>query len=94
VQCGTARQIIANPVSDYVADFVAHMNPLSVLTARDVMERGVTQASQSVDAETPVKTIMAAMRDGAGEIAVTEAGARIGVLRAAHVMGRLVNPRG
>jgi glycine betaine/proline transport system ATP-binding protein len=94
VQCGTARQIIANPVSDYVADFVAHMNPLSVLTARDVMEPGVTQASQSVDAETPVKTIMAAMRDGAGEIAVTEAGARIGVLRAAHVMGRLVNPRG
>jgi glycine betaine/proline transport system ATP-binding protein len=24
VQCGTAREIIANPVSDYVADFVAH----------------------------------------------------------------------
>jgi glycine betaine/proline transport system ATP-binding protein len=40
VQCGTAREIIANPVSDYVADFVAHMNPLSVLTARDVMEPG------------------------------------------------------
>jgi glycine betaine/proline transport system ATP-binding protein len=28
VQCGTAREIIANPISDYVADFVAHMNPL------------------------------------------------------------------
>jgi glycine betaine/proline transport system ATP-binding protein len=27
VQCGTAREIIANPVSEYVADFVAHMNP-------------------------------------------------------------------
>ena len=40
VQCGTAREIIANPVSEYVAEFVAHMNPLGVLTARDVMEAG------------------------------------------------------
>ena len=28
VQIGTAREIIASPVNDYVADFVAHMNPL------------------------------------------------------------------
>lgn len=94
VQIGTARDIIANPVSEYVADFVAHMNPLTVLTARDVMEPGETAASLSVDCETPVKTVMEAMRDGAAEIAVTENGARIGVLRAGYVMGRLINPRG
>ncbi|MFN7222762.1 MAG: choline ABC transporter ATP-binding protein [Paracoccaceae bacterium] len=94
VQCGTAREIIANPVNDYVQDFVAHMNPLSVLTARDVMVAGDTAALQSVGAETPVKDIMAAMRDGAGEIAVVENGARIGVLRAGALMGRLINPRG
>ncbi|NJM81646.1 MAG: choline ABC transporter ATP-binding protein [Tabrizicola sp.] len=93
VQCGTAREIIANPVSDYVADFVAHMNPLEVLTARDVMQAGATAAALSVDAETPVKAVMEAMRDGAGEIGVTEAGKPIGVLRAGHVMGRLLNPR-
>ena len=40
VQCGTAREIIANPASDYVQEFVAHMNPLGVLTARDVMQPG------------------------------------------------------
>jgi glycine betaine/proline transport system ATP-binding protein len=94
VQCGTAREIIANPVSDYVAAFVAHMNPMSVLTARDVMELGETSAGVSVDAETPVRDVMAAMRDGATEMAVTQAGARIGVLRARFVMGRLINPRG
>ncbi|MES2667237.1 MAG: choline ABC transporter ATP-binding protein [Pseudomonadota bacterium] len=94
VQIGTARDIIANPVSEYVADFVAHMNPLTVLTARDVMEPGETGASLSVDCETPVKTVMEAMRDGAAEIAVTENGARVGVLRAGYVMGRLINPRG
>ncbi len=94
VQCGTAREIIAKPVSDYVAEFVAHMNPLGVLTARDVMEVGHTTASLSLDVETPVKQVMAAMRDGASEIAVTENGARVGVLRGGHMMGRLINPRG
>ncbi|MBL4918234.1 choline ABC transporter ATP-binding protein [Szabonella alba] len=94
VQCGTARDIIANPVSDYVADFVAHMNPLSVLTARDVMEPGESTATHQMAAETPVRQVMEALRDGAAEIAVTEQGRRIGVLRAAHVMGRLLDPRG
>lgn len=94
VQCGTAREIIANPVSDYVADFVAHMNPMSVLTARDVMESGPSDVGAEVDAETPVRAVMALMRDGATEIAVTAQGARIGVLRAPSVMGRLIDPRG
>ena len=94
VQCGTAREIIANPVSEYVADFVAHMNPLSVLTARDVMRLGPSSAARAVDAETPVKVVMELFRDGAEELAVTQAGSGIGAIRAADVMGRLVNPRG
>jgi glycine betaine/proline transport system ATP-binding protein len=93
VQCGTARQIIANPINDYVQEFVAHMNPLSVLTARDVMVPGDTAADRSVAAETPVRAIMGMIRDGATEIAVVEHGARIGVLRAGAIMGRLLNPR-
>ena len=93
VQIGTAREIIANPVDAYVQEFVAHMNPLSVLTARDVMVAGETSAAHAVAAETPVREIMAMMRDGAGEMAVEEHGARIGVLRAGAVMGRLINPR-
>ncbi|MFN4156296.1 MAG: choline ABC transporter ATP-binding protein [Paracoccaceae bacterium] len=93
VQIGTARQIIANPVDDYVQEFVAHMNPLSVLTARDVMVAGESSSAHVVGAETPVREIMAMMRDGAGEMAVEENGAHIGVLRAGAVMGRLINPR-
>ena len=98
VQIGTARAIIANPVSDYVADFVAHMNPLAVLTARDVMEpflsdRGPTSAPQSVDAELPVKDVMAALAAGTPELTVTHDGAAIGRIRAASLMSRLINPR-
>jgi glycine betaine/proline transport system ATP-binding protein len=93
VQCGTAREIIANPVSEYVADFVAHMNPLSVLTARDVMAPGAGTAGAAIDAETPVRTVMELMRDGATELTVLEAGSPIGAIRPADVMGRLINPR-
>ena len=92
VQIGTAREIIANPVSDYVAEFVAHMNPLGVLTARDVMEHGVSTAP-AVDAELPVKQVMALLSQGATELAVTENGQPVGVVRAASLMARLINPR-
>lgn len=93
VQIGTAREIIANPVSDYVADFVAHMNPLGVLTARDVMEHAETSAPAAVDAELPVKAVMELLAKGVTELAVTSNGARIGVVRSASLMGRLINPR-
>jgi glycine betaine/proline transport system ATP-binding protein len=93
VQIGTAREIIANPISDYVADFVAHMNPLAVLTARDVMETGDTNAPAAVDAELPVKAVMELMAKGVAELAVTQNGAKIGVVKAASLMGRLINPR-
>jgi glycine betaine/proline transport system ATP-binding protein len=93
VQCGTAREIIANPVSDYVADFVAHMNPLGVLTARDVMGPG-DAPGREIAPETPVKTIMEALRGAEDTLVVAEAGQRLGVIRSEDVMARLLNPRG
>jgi len=37
VQYGTPQEIILNPANDYVARFVAHMNPLNVMTASSLM---------------------------------------------------------
>jgi glycine betaine/proline transport system ATP-binding protein len=65
VQCGTAREIIANPVSDYVADFVAHMNPLGVLTARDVMQPGLAPKAARACRRNPGERMMEALRHGA-----------------------------
>ena len=93
VQIGTAREIIANPVSDYVADFVAHMNPLGVLTARDVMEPG-TGSGPQIDAETPVKQVMQMIADGVAELCVTQGGKPVGVVRSAGLMAKLIDPRG
>jgi glycine betaine/proline transport system ATP-binding protein len=95
VQCGTAREIIANPVSEYVADFVAHMNPLGVLTARDVMEAGEAKpTTRSLAAETPVRDIMGLMSQGVTEMVVTENGRNLGLIRTASLMAKLINPRG
>ncbi|GGO23526.1 choline ABC transporter ATP-binding protein [Gemmobacter aquaticus] len=94
VQCGTAREIIANPINDYVQDFVAHMNPLNVLAARDVMRSGpAADARHWVDAEAPLKMVMELLRDGATELAVTETGNTIGRITSAEVLARLVDPR-
>lgn len=37
---------------------------------------------------------MEMLRDGAGELAVTESGSVIGTIRPEAVMGRLIDPRG
>jgi glycine betaine/proline transport system ATP-binding protein len=86
VQCGTPREIFTNPANDYVADFVAHMNPLGVLTARDVMVAG-TGDGPAIDAETPVQEIMQQLN---GQVLqVTENGQTIGQVTQASVLARL-----
>ncbi len=37
VQYGVPQEIVLNPANDYVRDFVAHMNPLNVLRAQEIM---------------------------------------------------------
>ncbi|MEM9779667.1 MAG: choline ABC transporter ATP-binding protein, partial [Pseudomonadota bacterium] len=58
VQCGSPQQIFSDPADAYVADFVAHMNPLGVLTARDVMETATGECQLTVDATRPVREVI------------------------------------
>jgi len=88
VQCGTPRDIFSNPASEYVAEFVAHMNPLGVLTARDVMTDG-TGDGAAVDPETPVGAIMDRLTTDPAPIPVTEGGRTVGVITAQSVVNRL-----
>jgi glycine betaine/proline transport system ATP-binding protein len=76
VQFGTPEEIILRPANDYVREFVAHVNPLNVLTAYNVMRdvRDLEGAGEGwlwldrrrtcrfrVDGE---KRVLAAERDG------------------------------
>jgi glycine betaine/proline transport system ATP-binding protein len=95
VQCGRARDIIANPVSDYVADFVNHMNPLSVLTARDAVEPtpNVTPTAGRTDIDTPIKDVMKKLKDETRALEVVENGAVVGQVSRRTVIARLIGPR-
>ncbi|PRY79700.1 glycine betaine/proline transport system ATP-binding protein [Yoonia maritima] len=86
VQCGTPRDIFTNPVNDYVAEFVAHMNPLGVLTARDVMTDGTCDGPE-IDVETPVNDIISQIETEA--LQVTQNGAPVGQITQSSLLARL-----
>ena len=92
VQCGTPQQIFSHPANDYVAEFVAHMNPLGVLTARDVMEPGEA-GPDTVSARTRVSETMRALLDSGGAVGVTEDGRTIGRITQDSLMRRLLDPQ-
>jgi glycine betaine/proline transport system ATP-binding protein len=89
VQSGTPRDIYTNPANPYVADFVAHMNPLGVLTARDVMVAG-SGTGRQIDVATPVKDIL--QQIGTDALQVTEDGLPVGKITQASLIARL-SPR-
>jgi glycine betaine/proline transport system ATP-binding protein len=94
VQCGTPREIFSAPASDYVADFVAEMNPLRILTARDVMEPASGRPTRSVDPEADVRSVMALVRAEHGPVGVVEDGNVLGQVTADTILARLLDPRG
>ena len=67
VQIGTPQEIVLDPCSDYVRDFVAHMNPLNVLRAQEIM---VPQAASATGDEWALD--VAAM-DQSGEATLNDA---------------------
>ena len=89
MQLGTAREIIANPVDDYVADFVAHMNPLGVFTAADLSVSGQAAAGAPVVGEdTSVREVMALLTDHE-EVALSSGGK----ITRQGVIAKLIDPR-
>ena len=89
VQCGTPREIFSAPASEYVADFVANMNPLGVLTARDVMGPLTINTGATVAAETPVRDLINNLAEEGAALAVFEDGNNIGAVTAQSIVNRL-----
>ena len=101
VQTGTATDIVTRPSSDYVAAFVQHINPLSVLTASMVMrplsaeERGSRAAGAGDSRPTPVtgdctlQKLIEIHNASAHPVLVADATGLIGVVDAAEIMTAL-----
>ncbi|MEM7250199.1 MAG: choline ABC transporter ATP-binding protein [Pseudomonadota bacterium] len=85
VQCGTPKEILQRPANDYVADFVAHMNPLAVLTAEDAMraitdEETIVTGGHRIDARAPLREVMRVRFSTERALYVESDGAIVGVI--------------
>ena len=95
VQCGTPPEIIRNPADAYVADFVAHMNPLGVLRASDVMSQGPTpEGSPTVGLEDHLADLMGELGKGIVHGVVDKNGAPVGRITPADVVAALAPSEG
>lgn len=94
VQTGTPREIFTAPADSYVSDFVAHMNPLGVLTAHDVMGPPGGVAFAEVPPHAPVREVMVLLSTEAEVVAVVEDGRTVGRVTRDMVLSRLIDPRG
>ncbi|MGR3804989.1 choline ABC transporter ATP-binding protein [Marinibacterium profundimaris] len=94
VQHGTPKDIFSNPATDYVAEFVAHMNPLGVLSARDVMEPADTVPQTSVPPTATIREVMEATQGHTAPVGVTENGALLGQITRNGILAKLLDPRG
>ncbi|MFP1632239.1 choline ABC transporter ATP-binding protein [Zhengella sp. ZM62] len=93
IQCGTAQEILLQPANDYVSDFVAHMNPVSVLRARDVMRPGVSRTGQAaagtVTPETGLRELIDLAASRKGSFGVVERGKIIGEVDADAIVAAI-----
>ena len=94
IQTGTPREIFTAPINDYVADFVANMNPLGVLCARDVMVPASEEAEGApVDPEAMIQDVMERVRSSGKPVSVAENGTIIGQITKDSVLEKLLDPR-
>ena len=93
VQSGTPRDIYSDPANDYVADFVANMNPLGVLCARDVMEPASGAHSETVAPDTPINEVMERVIASGQPVAVEDGGAVLGQVTRETVLTRFLDPQ-
>ncbi|MEZ5871221.1 MAG: choline ABC transporter ATP-binding protein [Nitratireductor sp.] len=85
VQCGTAKEILDNPASAYVADFVAHMNPLAVCVASDAMQplkkrRKGEASAKSVNGDVPLRQVMELQMETSLPVYVEADGSIVGII--------------
>lgn len=96
VQCGAPQDIVLNPATDYVADFVAHMNPLNVLRALEIMGPVPDQGADAlprVSPELTIREILPMVAAGDLPVLVADGDQVLGHIDVPAVMTALLNQR-
>jgi glycine betaine/proline transport system ATP-binding protein len=91
VQFGTPQQIVFSPANDYVARFVAHINPLTVLRGQDIavapetLDKAVKLAA-TARPDTPIASIISALAKRDGAVGLMESGRITGAITSHDVI--------
>lgn len=99
IQCGTPQEIVKAPADQYVADFVQNMNPISMLTAADIMRSGPQAPAHPLPVtgtakpSTPLVDILDALARQPGMIGIVENGEIVGSVSADEVITGLTRHR-
>ncbi|MEH6474350.1 MAG: ATP-binding cassette domain-containing protein, partial [Sneathiella sp.] len=89
-QFATPQEIVLNPSDDYVKEFVAHMNPLNVLRAGDIMSAKTdAAATQTVNEDAPLRDLIQMMWEDTGNLDVAKDGTIVGSITAQDVFKSL-----
>jgi glycine betaine/proline transport system ATP-binding protein len=89
VQCGSPRDIAANPANEYVAEFISDSNPLTYLAVDDFMQKSDGTEANSVQAHTPIMDALDQIATSDTPVAVKEDGIAIGQISARGILKHL-----
>jgi glycine betaine/proline transport system ATP-binding protein len=92
VQCGMPQNIYSSPANSYVKEFIAHINPLSVLCASDVMVPVKAHPEKTVPAHARIKDILGQVSENDAAIGVIEDDILVGQISKDLIMARLQGP--
>lgn len=96
VQIGTSEDIVFRPATEYVARFVRHVNPLSVLSAQTVMrptEQLGTASGRTVHRSCPVRELLTMAAEDASPVIVVDGGQAVGVVEREDLLRALSWPQ-
>ena len=96
VQTGSPEDIVLHPATEYVADFVANMNPLTTLRAMSVMRKSPSpppEGAIAAEADAPLLEILRLRRDSGRTIYVRENGEWVGSIGDDEIYDALLGRR-
>jgi glycine betaine/proline transport system ATP-binding protein len=94
VQMDTPQEIVLNPATDYVAEFVAHMNPLNVLSAaqvmRPLMPGDKPNGTRTLPPQTSVRNLMRAYLEDPSDIYIADTNGLVGIVNGKAIFESLL----
>lgn len=86
------QEIVLKPADDYVREFVAHMNPLNILCAKDIMQSEFqleSKPARQISPDMPMRNIISLLNEAPDPLSVTGENGQVGRISQSDILGAL-----